>query len=169
MEAIGYEWAACRPSYRGMWVADRADWFLDNTQWVLQIGEYVFSHAGITQRWFEDVRKEFPEVKCFDDLNDIEPCAFFGFRTNKMSDYYGDSPTQPLTWIRPASLCEYGYPDITYIVGHTTKTSIVNERVELTEKYDLGEYAKCDVWVCDTLPREYMLLDKGEIKIKEIK
>ena len=171
MEACGYYWAECRPKYWGFEVSDNKEWFLENTQWLVQIDNMVFSHAGITQRWYEDMKKKYPEITCFDDINKIEPSEMFGFRSNKFSDYYGDTPTQPLTWVRPACLCEYGFPEITYIVGHSTRPSIINYKDELTEKHDLGEYAKCNVWVCDTLPREYLLIDNGEfvpVKIQDV-
>ena len=168
MEAIGYEWAYCRPSFRGTWVMENAELFLENTQWLVKIGDVVFSHAGITQRWFEDLKKVYPQVTEFEDINNIEPSQMFGFRSCKLSDYYGDTPTQPLTWVRPACLCEYGYPDITYVVGHTTNPSIVNHKDELIEKFDLKDFAKCNVWLCDTLPREYLIIDHGKFIPVEI-
>lgn len=171
MEACGYHWAECRPKYFGFEVYDNKEWFLRNTQWLVQIDNMVFSHAGITQRWYEDMKKKYPEIACFEDINKIEPSEMFGFRSDKMSDYTGIRPTQPLTWVRPGCLCEYGFPDITYIVGHTTQPSISNYKKDLIEKHDLGEYAKCDVWVCDTLPREYLLIEDGEfipVKMYEV-
>ena len=117
------------------------------------------------------MKKKYPEITCFEDINKIEPSEMFGFRTFKFSDYHGDTPTQPLTWVRPGCLCEHGFPDITYIVGHTTQSSISNHRRDLIEKHDLGEYAKCNVWVCDTLPREYLLIDNGEfvpVKMQDV-
>ena len=171
MEACGYYWAECRPAFYDTWASDNRDLILNNTQWLVQIDNMVFSHAGITQRWYEDMKKKYPEITCFDDINKIEPSEMFGFRSNKFSDYYGDTPTQPLTWVRPACLCEYGFPEITYIVGHSTRPSIINYKDELTEKHNLGEYAKCNVWVCDTLPREYLLIDNGEfvpVKMQDV-
>ena len=171
MEACKYYWAECSPSYSSNWVYNNKEMFLENTQWLLQIDNIVFSHAGITQRWWEDMQKKFPELTCFEDINNIEPCEMFGFRSDKMSDYTGIRPTQPLTWVRPSCLCEYGFPEITYVVGHSTQTSISNHKIDLIKNYDMKEYAKCDVWVCDTLPREYLLIDKGEfmpIKIQEV-
>lgn len=171
MEAIGYPWAECRPAFYDTWASDNRDLILNNTQWLVQIDNMVFSHAGITQRWYEDMKKKYPEITCFEDINKIEPSEMFGFRTFKFSDYHGDTPTQPLTWVRPGCLCEHGFPDITYIVGHTTQSSISNYKNDLIEKHDLGEYAKCNVWVCDTLPREYLLIDNGEfipVKMQDV-
>ena len=164
MEALKYEWADCHPCYYGWWVNDNAEMFLSNTQWLVQIDNMVFSHAGITQRWWTDMQKLYPQLQKFEDVNQIEPSYMFGFRSFKFSDYHGDTPTQPLTWVRPACLCENGYPDITYVVGHTTQDSIINYKDNMLNLYgdDMIEYANCNVWVCDTLPREYLLIDDGE-------
>lgn len=160
MEACGYYWAECYPSYRESYIEDRFEWFLENTQWCIQIDNILFSHAGITKRWFEDMKKKYPEIMCFDDINKIEPNEMFGFRANRFSDRYGDSETQPLTWVRPATLCEYGYENIIYIVGHSTRGHIVNYKDTMK-----GDWVKCDVWLCDTLPREYLLIDNGKFNI----
>lgn len=169
MEACKYYWAECYPSHHSIWVAENKEWFLENTQWLLQIDDVVFSHAGITQRWYEDMQKKYPEITCFEDINKIEPSEMFGFRSNKFSDYYGDTPTQPLTWVRPGCLCEYGFPEIRYVVGHSTRDSVTEYKKLLTEQHDLGDYAHCEIWVCDTLPREYLIIDHGEFKPTEIK
>ena len=163
MEACKYYWAECYPSHHSKWVYENKEWFLDNTQWVLQIDDVVFSHAGITKRWYEDMCETYPEITCFEDINNIEPSEMFGFRPCKLSDYYGESETQPCTWIRPAFLCEYGFPEIRYVVGHSTVKAITECRKALIEQYgDLIDWAKCEIWLCDTLPREYLIIDHGE-------
>ena len=163
MEACKYYWADCYPSHYSKWVAENREWFLENTQWLLQIDDIVFSHAGISQRWYEDMCKKYPEITCFEDINKIEPSEMFGFRPSKFSDYSGESETQPCTWIRPAFLCEYGFPEIRYVVGHSTVANIIECRKALIEQYaDLADWAKCEIWVCDTLPREYLIIDHGE-------
>lgn len=163
MEACKYYWAECYPSHHSKWVYENKEWFLDNTQWVLQIDDVVFSHAGITKRWYEDMREAYPEITCFEDINNIEPSEMFGFRPCKLSDYYGESETQPCTWIRPAFLCEYGFPEIRYVVGHSTVKAITECRKALIEQYgELIDWAKCEIWLCDTLPREYLIIDHGE-------
>ena len=36
-------------------------------------------------------------------------------------------------------------------------------RKALIEQYgDLIDWAKCEIWLCDTLPREYLIIDHGE-------
>lgn len=163
MEACKYYWAECYPSHHSKWVYENKEWFLENTQWVLQIDDVVFSHAGITKRWYEDMCEVYPEITCFEDINKIEPSEMFGFRPCKLSDYYGESETQPCTWIRPVFLCEYGFPEIRYVVGHSTVKTITECRKALIEQYgDLMDWAKCEIWLCDTLPREYLIIDHGE-------
>lgn len=168
MEACKYYWAECYPSHSSNWVAENKEWFLENTQWVLQIDDVVFSHAGISKRWYEDMRKKYPEITCFEDINKIEPSEMFGFRPSKLSDYYGESETQPCTWIRPGFLCEYGFPEIRYIVGHTTTPRIKEYRKNLFEQYGNLDWANCEIWGCDTLPREYLIIDHGEFIPTEI-
>ena len=97
MEACKYYWAECNPSHHSMWVCENKEWFLENTQWVLQIDDVLFSHAGITKRWYEDMCEKYPKITCFEDINKIEPSEMFGFRPSKLSDYYGESETQPCT------------------------------------------------------------------------
>ena len=163
MEACKYYWAECNPSHHSMWVCENKEWFLENTQWVLQIDDVLFSHAGITKRWYEDMCEKYPKITCFEDINKIEPSEMFGFRPSKLSDYYGESETQPCTWIRPAFLCEYGFPEIRYVVGHSTLNHITECRKSLIEQYsNLIDWANCEIWVCDTLPREYLIIDHGK-------
>ena len=169
MEALGYEWAYCSPSFRGLWVSENEEYFLALTQWCLQIDNVLFSHAGITKRWWSDMKERYPEFKDFNDINTVSPSEMFGFRSSKFSDYYGETPTQPLTWVRPWCLTEYGFPEITYVVGHTTQDNISNYKQDMAEKHDLAEYAHCDIWCCDTLPRQYLIIDKGEFIPKNVK
>ena len=162
MEACKYHWADCYPVHYSRWVTENKEWFLENTQWLLQIDDVVFSHAGISQRWYEDMREKYPQISCFEDINKIEPNEMFGFRPCKFSDYTGDSETQPCTWIRPAALCEYGFPEIRYVVGHSTMRRITEYRKAMIEEFTLSDWAKCEIWLCDTLPREYLIIDHGE-------
>ena len=32
----------------------------------------------------------------------------------------------------------------------------------MIEEFDLSDWAKCEIWLCDTLPREYLTIDHGE-------
>lgn len=163
MEACKYSWSGCWPSHDSNWVKNNREYFLSNTQWCLQIGSVLFSHAGITKTWFEILTKFHPEVKEFNDINNVEPSNLFKFRPDNFSDNHGDSKTQPLTWVRPGCLYTYGFKDIKYVVGHTTTFAI--------HEYEPDSWMKkdgCSIWLCDALPKEYLIIDHGEFIAKEV-
>jgi len=161
-QAMGYHWADCRPRFYNMWGYDNRDEILKRCQWVYVIGNVVFSHAGITYRWFENIQKKFPEVKTFMDINNLPPSEYFGFTPCKLSDYYGDSETQPITWVRPGCLVEKGVPGYIYVVGHSTNNKIINYKDRcLSFMYDDEDrnWVRNDIWLCDTMPNEYLVVE----------
>lgn len=174
MEALGYEWASCSPWFMSDHYRNKEvrDWFLDHTKWVFVEGGIAYSHAGVTKTWME--RNGLTELE---QINDLEPSAKFGFTPCKLSDYYGDSVTQPPTWIRPWGLFGDSFGKYTYIVGHTTLKHIRNLKDEMLERYKedtYGDYdpevleeikTENDVWMCDTLPHEYLIVEDGEIAV----
>lgn len=166
MQHLGYYWAECsgyfRDVEREMSKPEVRERYLRDTQWVYVMDNIVFSHAGLTERWFKDSGCEMVE-----DINNLEPSELFGFRPCKMSDYYGISQTQGPTWIRPQTLIEYALPGWTQVVGHTTTKKVINIREELIKQYsdqDLGFNVKeaPDVWVCDCLPHEYLVIEDNK-------
>ncbi len=172
MQHLGYYWAECSGYFRG--VANELskkevrDRYLRDTQWVCVMDNIVFSHAGITERWFKDSGCETVE-----DINKLEPSELFGFRPCKFSDYYGISETQGPTWVRPHTLCAYALPGWTQVVGHTTTTGVINIKDEMIKQYpdqDLGfDMEKVpDIWVCDCLPREYLVIEDGKFIVKTV-
>lgn len=168
-EAMGYSWASCFPEFHNTWARDNRDVILDCTRWVYVIDNIVFSHAGITQKWFDNVKKARPEVQTFDDINLIEPCELFGFTPCKLSDYYGDSQTQPCTWVRPACLTEYGVSGYTYVVGHTRPKYISNFKELCLQHIGAEDWALIDVWTCDNLPSEYLVIDTDKKEFIPVK
>lgn len=121
MEALKYSWARCYPVFYSdhFRIQENKKEYLDNTQWCYVINNIIFSHAGISQTWYNEVQKQHPEVKCFDDINKLEPSELFAFTPEYRWDDYGDSKTQPLTWIRPTTLIEDAIPNTINVVGHT--------------------------------------------------
>lgn len=180
VEGLDYHWAKCYPKVRPqvaqyMRTVDVSGWFLNNTQWVYRIPDtnIVCSHAGISNTWLENamqyykmiVDKNVPE-NIFDKINcinKIKSCELFGFTTDNPFDIYGDSWTQPCTWIRPMSLNEDKLPDIVQIVGHTRDY----------EKGCIYHYGK-ELWCIDALsnsketPSEYLVIENGEFKVCKI-
>lgn len=161
MQHLGYHWAECsgydsRVANEMMNIKDE---FLNLSQWIYQMDNIIFSHAGISTEWLEQVIK----VK-IEEINNIEPNWYFGFWPSKMSDYYGISPTQPPTWIRPQTLVEYMPKDYIQVVGHTHHACVFN----------FGQWAKgyyentnCpDLWCCDALPNQYLIINDNEFIVK---
>lgn len=171
MQHLGYYWAECCSFFRDveteMSKPELKDRYLRDTQWVYVYKDIIFSHAGITGRWFQDSGCE-----RVDDINNLPPSELFAFRPCKMSDYYGISATQGPTWIRPQTLIEYALPGWTYVVGHTTVKGVINLKDAIKKQYDdpteLGlDIDKCpDVWLCDCDLKEYLVIEGDEFKIK---
>ena len=152
-EAMGYYWAECYPKAEGyiMW-ADRKKIWLDNTQWVYidEDLKTIFSHAGVSQIWMNDSK-----IKSVYEINNLEPSELFGFIPESSFDTYGDSVTQPPTWIRPQSLCKCNVREWDQVVGHTqVTTDIINIR-KATKK-------NRNIWLCDALSlSRYLIIENG--------
>ena len=102
--------------------------------------------------------------------------SLFEFTPNRFSDYYGESTTQPPTWIRPYTLLECGLPGKKYIVGHTSmKPGIIELGKYVREHADeqLNEYFNAfkdrniEIWCCDALPRQYLVIVDGQFIVKK--
>lgn len=176
LEGLGYNWAECYPRVRSnvaqyMRTKDVTGWFLNSTQWVYHIPDtnIVCSHAGISNTWlkkamqyYKTIDKNIPE-NVFDQINcinKIKPCEIFGFTPDSPFDNYGDSWTQPCTWIRPMSLNEDKLPNIIQVVGHTRDYN----------KGCIYNYNK-EIWCIDALKdtneekSEYLVIENGEFKV----
>lgn len=157
---LGYYWADC--SGRNIevlkWMSqpEIKEKFLKNTQWMYVVENYLLSHAGVSEEWLKYYNIN------FDDINDLEPSEAFGFTPSKMSDYYGDSSTQPLTWIRPWALEEYAIDYYNQIVGHTRPHSFNSQ--PMLFKSNKNTY----IYLCDILPYMYITMDKNEKNEYEI-
>ena len=112
-----------------------------------------------------------------DRINTIEPCELFGFTRCKMSDYYGESATQPCTWIRPYTLLQYGLKDIIHVVGHTPTKHICNIKEEcfkIREQFNVEDNKEvienyCDIWCCDNLANnEYLVIEDGKFESRSL-
>ena len=126
--------------------------FLKLTQWVhidddLKV---IFSHAGISDVWTNN-----SEIKSIYEINKLEPSELFGFTPDSFYDYYGDSVTQPPTWIRPQALCRCNISKWDQVVGHTpVKSDIVNLKKATKENRN--------IWLCDALGlSKYLLIENG--------
>ena len=100
----------------------------------------------------------------------MEPNYIFGFIPDSFLDYTGTSETQPLTWIRPQSLLHCAIDGFTYVVGHTPVRKICNitELFKKNADVNLPENMP-DIWCCDNLPNEYLIIEDGEFLVKQYK
>ena len=174
MQHLGYSWAKCSGLYIGVQkkMMEIKDLFLANTRWVFEADSIVYSHAGISKAWMKNVG-----LDDINKINDMEPSENFGFWPCKLSDYNGDSVTQPPTWIRPWTLFSHSFGKYTYVVGHTKAKHIYNIKDETINGYKasynsddcplnedvINSINSCnDIWVCDTLPKEYLVIEDGK-------
>lgn len=179
---LGYYWAECsgwnQEVYEKMQTIK--DYFLECTQWIypLQVGDkfIIFSHAGISNAWYDMIKRNHPEVSCMSDINKLAPSEDFGFIPNSSFDYSGDSITQSCTWIRPRALVNDMPEGIIQVVGHTPiKGECLNLLAEIrknkTEGSNSLEKIKDipDLWLCDAIGnRSYLIIEDGEFKPKTL-
>lgn len=167
LDMIGnYYWAECYPRSNKVSQAIipyKYEW-LKKSQWIYLYKNICFSHAGVSSIWMKNNK-----IKSLEAINTLEPSEIFAF-TGKMSDFTGISPQQPPTWIRPHTLVDCGYKGVIHVVGHTNVGPLRNYKDEYIKS---GMYSQVeldrlvDVWCCDTLPREYLIIDNDKFIVKK--
>jgi hypothetical protein len=134
-----------------------------------QMGEYLFTHAGVSSIYMDQVfgAGKWQKETITEDLNELfkyKPKSFiFGefARINKMSylDPYGDSEDQSPIWIRPKSLMRANKDtlrkEVIQIVGHTQV-----EQIDKKGGATGGRYYYVD---CLGTSGEYVIINDGEI------
>lgn len=176
LQHLGYYWAECSglnvDVMRWLSSPDNKDRFLKDTQWLYldKDSKVIFSHAGVSKIWLDTI-KEYLNSKgvsvdndkqALDVINDIDPCELFGFTPDSVFDMYGDSVTQPLTWIRPQALCKCNVEGWDQVVGHTAVRKIC-DLCKTTKKHR-------HIILCDALGhKEYLVIDSGEFYPKTLK
>ena len=165
MQHLGYSWAECSGNFPhvAQWMVGIKDRFLRLTQWVHIQNDMVFSHAGISKDFWDYLNLGEPTKDNILKINDIEPSSLFGFTPKYLSDYYGDSTTQPLTWIRPVTLMknDIGWKQV---VGHTR----VKCPGELTKQLQGNYWVTIpELWCVDALPYWYMVIEDNEKRMEQ--
>ena len=153
---LGYYWAECSGYFNevGKYMKSIKDRFLADTQWVYVEDNIIFSHAGISKTWFNNFA--FEDINL---LNNCEPSEKFGFTPNSFYDYYGNSITQPCVWIRPQVLVTDALDGYIQVVGHTPVKKITNLK-SVKDEWP-------EIWLCDCLPDEYLVIENNEFVIKK--
>ncbi len=130
---------------------------LDRIDLAYHIGEFLFTHAGVTESWCE--KNNIDTKHLVEDLNSLwrsrpNTLGFFEGDRSRCGEHVEQGPL----WVRPKSLLEGGVKKYTQIVGHTTM-----ERITAS--------AGLDVIFMDTLgtSREYLEINDGIYKAVKIK
>jgi hydrogenase maturation factor len=113
----------------------------DNKQYLqaaYQSGDFVFSHAGFSSMWLDDIVEDWDVTNMVDKVNELlqyQP-GLIAYRSFKMinetewygAQGYGDETFQGPLWIRPKSLMKANYDtlrkQIIQVVGHTPQDNI---------------------------------------------
>ena len=156
LQHLGYYWAECsglnREVFNYMSEENFKKRFLSLTQWIYVDKELgiIFSHAGISSIWMNN-----SNIDSVYDINKLEPSELFGFTPDSPYDYYGNSITQPPTWIRPQALCKCNIRDWDQVVGHTPVIQDIANIKRITKKNK-------NIWLCDALGlSKYLLIENG--------
>jgi hypothetical protein len=161
IQHLGYSWAECSGMCRNVqqFMMEFKEEFLENTQWLYIEDNYLFSHAGVSKIWWNNIKNRHENIIDIEDINKLEPSEEFGFTPDNWYDYSGYSDTQPLTWIRPENLINCGVNNYIQVVGHTP-----------TKPYMAGFIQKENVkiYLNDALPYQSLVIEDGKAKVIDI-
>ena len=149
----------------------------DNKQYLqaaYQVGEFVFTHAGLSSEWLDDIVDEWNVDSLDATINDL-----FKFQPNKLAyrSYkqvgstvygvggYGSETFQGPLWIRPKALMAANKKtlrkQIIQVVGHTPQ-----ETIDIKGKSTGGRY-----YFIDTLEygqNQYLVVKDGVVSLGEL-
>lgn len=85
------------------------------------VGNFLFSHAGITKSWCYENLIINDRSTIEDDINNLFKYGkhSFRFRPGRDNDPGGNDTTQGPLWVRPNSLLQDGIKPYVHVVGHT--------------------------------------------------
>ena len=150
----------------------------DNKQYLqaaYQVGEFVFTHAGLSSEWLDDIVDEWSVDSLDATINDL-----FRFQPNKLAyrsykqvgdkvygaQGYGNEAFQGPIWIRPSALMHANRDtlrkQIIQVVGHTPQ-----ETIDIKGKSTGGRY-----YFIDTLEygqNQYLIVKDGVVSLGELK
>lgn len=131
---------------------------LPNSYLVYKIGNYLFSHAGVSKLWLEDIDR-------YKDANYVEKIMsnYKGWTVDELADivsFYpndwsgcGKNMHQGCTWIRPQSLNLCAIEGYNQVIGHTQVENIVDFEMDNGMK----------LWLTDNMRKsEYLVLNIKE-------
>lgn len=172
IQHLGYHWAECSGYFPKVanWLSESymKERFLKLTQWIHIEDDVIFAHAGISKVWWNYLNLGEPTKENLLKINELEPSPLFGFTPDRMSDYYGDSYTQPCTWIRPMSLAQNHIEGWDQVVGHTRVRKPGNIMPDLEFYRENWNITMKELWCIDALPLQYMVIEDGKKEMKDV-
>ena len=140
-----------------------------------RMGEFVFTHAGISSEWLDDTVIGWTEENMIDKINELfkyspRSLDYRSYRMLNATEWraaggYGDESYQGPMWIRPRSLMSVNKDTlrkkIIQVVGHTYQNEIDKEG-----KATGGRYYFVDV---QETTQEYMIITNGQISFNKTK
>lgn len=171
LQHLGYDWAQCsglnRTVRREMSKPKVVERYTKDTQWILYDKDInvCFSHAGLSATWMRN------NNATLENINEMPIDERFGFTPEHFGDVYGESKTQPPTWIRPTSLAIDSYMpgELIQVVGHTTRDHIEDTWDLLKDFRDRHPEIKFShIWMTDCNLKEYLVIEDGKFTIKEM-
>lgn len=126
---------------------------LPNSYLVYRIGNWLFSHAGVSQDWIDD-NFEWKDAILSnrkgwtaDELEEL--CSFYYLDWSE----YGNNARQGCTWIRPQALMNNHIKGYNQVVGHTRLEKITNLK-------DIDSDLDIELWLVDNCGKpEYLVLE----------
>ncbi len=137
----------------------------EHLQVAYRFEDFVFSHAGISSEWMNDIfGNDWTVDNMVDKINELffyksHLIKYRSFKEGYLVQGYGDEPFQGPLWIRPKSLMRVNREtlreQVIQIVGHTIMNTI-----DIEGKSTGGRY-----YFIDTLPREYLIINNNVISV----
>jgi hypothetical protein len=168
---IGYTGTSGYQSGVGHSITQVVDENRHHLQMAYGFGEYLFTHAGVSPRFMDQVfgKDGWSKETVIFDLNELFRYKPKSFEFNGF-DPHGDSQEQTPIWIRPGSLMSINKKhdkglkkDYIQIVGHTRMREI---DIIGSDKYTGGRY-----YFIDTMETsgDYLIIEDGILKTNSVK
>jgi len=139
-----------------------------------QSGEFVFSHAGLSSVWLDDIVEGWDVSNMVDKVNELlyyqpNKIAYRSYKQVGDQVYgtsgYGDEMFQGPLWIRPKSLMKANYDtlrkQVIQVVGHTPQ-----DNIDIEGKSTGGRY-----YFIDTLEYnqgQYLIVEDGVVSLGKL-
>lgn len=134
---------------------------LEYMQMCLVQDRFLFSHAGVTNTWYNTNIEDEDITNVEDNINELFECNknVFNFTIGPNYSNTGNDITQSPIWVRPESLAKDKLDEYTFIVGHTQCPNL---------EIGTGEFEK--IIKIDTMgySKEYLTIEDGVFKINKL-